>query len=170
MVVCPVLLIRTVAVCASAGADQRSAPPSASRAKLTACRNEAGRAEGTEPGPAWSWSARGIHARGASPASSSGSDARRRDAIMTYPRLARPQNPGGGGGHLCYVAARDRRRCERRSDARGRRSVRRLRCMDRSVERYVTHISHINPAGLTVISNRTTRCSRIAERSGYHEC
>ena len=33
-----------------------------------------------------------------------------------------------------------------------------------------THISHINPAGLAVISNRTTRCSRIAEHSGYHEC
>ena len=32
------------------------------------------------------------------------------------------------------------------------------------------HISHINPAGLVVISNRTTRCSRIAERSAYHEC
>ena len=34
----------------------------------------------------------------------------------------------------------------------------------------LTHISHINPAGLAVISNRTTRCSRIAEHSGYHEC
>ena len=33
-----------------------------------------------------------------------------------------------------------------------------------------THISHINPAGLAVISNGTTRCSRIAEYSGYHEC
>ncbi len=32
------------------------------------------------------------------------------------------------------------------------------------------HISHINPAGRTVISNGTTRCSRIAEYSGYHEC
>ena len=32
------------------------------------------------------------------------------------------------------------------------------------------HISHINPAGLAVISNGTTRCSRIAERSAYHEC
>ena len=105
------------------GADQRQ------QGRADGVRNEAGRAEGTAPGPAWSWSARGIHARGASPASSSGSDARRRDAIMTYPRLARPQNPG----HLCYVAARDRRR----SDGRSRRSIRRLRCTDRSVERYV---------------------------------
>ena len=32
------------------------------------------------------------------------------------------------------------------------------------------HIPHINPAGLAVISNGTTRCSRIAEHSGYHEC
>ena len=62
------LLIRTVAVCASAGADQRSVPPSASRAKLTARRNGAGRAEGTAPGPAWGRSARSIHARAASPA------------------------------------------------------------------------------------------------------
>ena len=34
----------------------------------------------------------------------------------------------------------------------------------------LAHISHINLAGLAVISNRTTRCSRIAEYSGYHEC
>ena len=34
----------------------------------------------------------------------------------------------------------------------------------------VTHISHINPAGLAAISNGTTRCSRIAEHSGDHEC
>ena len=34
----------------------------------------------------------------------------------------------------------------------------------------LTHISHINPAGLAAISNGTTRCSRIAEYSGYHEC
>ena len=34
----------------------------------------------------------------------------------------------------------------------------------------ISHISHINPAGLAVISNGTTRCSRIAEHSGYHEC
>ncbi len=34
-------------------------------------------------------------------------------------------------------AARDRRRCDRCSDGRGHRSVRRLRCMDRSVERHV---------------------------------
>ena len=33
-----------------------------------------------------------------------------------------------------------------------------------------THISHINPAGLAAISNGDTRCSRIAERSAYHEC
>ena len=33
-----------------------------------------------------------------------------------------------------------------------------------------THISHINPAGLAAISNSDTRCSRIAEHSGYHEC
>ena len=32
------------------------------------------------------------------------------------------------------------------------------------------HISHINPAGLAAISNSDTRCSRIAEHSGYHEC
>ena len=32
------------------------------------------------------------------------------------------------------------------------------------------HIPHINPAGLAAISNGTTRCSRIAEHSGYHEC
>ena len=35
---------------------------------------------------------------------------------------------------------------------------------------YIAHISHINPAGLAAISNGTTRCSRIAEHSGYHEC
>ena len=34
----------------------------------------------------------------------------------------------------------------------------------------LAHISHINPAELVVISNRTTRCSRIAERGVYHEC
>ena len=34
----------------------------------------------------------------------------------------------------------------------------------------LAHISHINPAGLAAISNGTTRCSRIAEHSGYHEC
>ena len=33
-----------------------------------------------------------------------------------------------------------------------------------------SHIPHINPAGLAAISNGTTRCSRIAEHSGYHEC
>ena len=32
------------------------------------------------------------------------------------------------------------------------------------------HISHINPAGCVVNSNSDTRCSRIAEHSGYHEC
>ena len=35
---------------------------------------------------------------------------------------------------------------------------------------YFAHIPHINPAGLAAISNGTTRCSRIAEHSGYHEC
>ena len=30
--------------------------------------------------------------------------------------------------------------------------------------------SHINPAGLAVISNGDTRCSRIAEHNGDHEC
>ena len=40
----------------------------------------------------------------------------------------------------------------------------------KTVVKYLTHIPHINPAGLTAISNRTTRCSRIAEHSGYHEC
>ena len=35
---------------------------------------------------------------------------------------------------------------------------------------HLAHISHINPAGLAAISNGTTRCSRIAEYSGYHEC
>ena len=34
----------------------------------------------------------------------------------------------------------------------------------------LAHISHINPAGLAVFSNRTTRCSRIAEHCSYHEC
>ena len=34
----------------------------------------------------------------------------------------------------------------------------------------MTHISHINPAGLTAISNGDARCSRIAEHSSYHEC
>ena len=34
----------------------------------------------------------------------------------------------------------------------------------------LAHISHIKPAGLTAISNKTARCSRIAEHSGYHEC
>ena len=34
----------------------------------------------------------------------------------------------------------------------------------------LAHISHINPAGLAAISNSDTRCSRIAEHSGYHEC
>ena len=33
-----------------------------------------------------------------------------------------------------------------------------------------THISHINPAWLAVISNIGDRCSRIAEHSSYHEC
>ena len=37
-------------------------------------------------------------------------------------------------------------------------------------ERVFAHIPHINPAGLAAISNGTTRCSRIAEHSGYHEC
>ena len=32
------------------------------------------------------------------------------------------------------------------------------------------HISHINPARCVVNSNISTRCSRIAEHSGYHEC
>ena len=35
---------------------------------------------------------------------------------------------------------------------------------------FQAHIPHINPAGLAAISNGTTRCSRIAEHSGYHEC
>ena len=34
----------------------------------------------------------------------------------------------------------------------------------------LAHISHINPARLAAISNSDTRCSRIAEHSGYHEC
>ena len=33
----------------------------------------------------------------------------------------------------------------------------------------LAHISHINPAGLAVISNSDTQCSRIAKHSGYHE-
>ena len=41
---------------------------------------------------------------------------------------------------------------------------------DRSETRDYTHISHINPAGCVVNSNGDTRCSRIAEHSGYHEC
>ena len=32
------------------------------------------------------------------------------------------------------------------------------------------HRAHINPAGCVVNSNSDTRCSRIAEHSGYHEC
>ena len=39
-----------------------------------------------------------------------------------------------------------------------------------SLEDEYTHISHINPARCVVISNSDTRCSRIAEHSGYHEC
>ena len=35
---------------------------------------------------------------------------------------------------------------------------------------YIPHIPHINPAGLTAISNGTARYSRISEHSGYHEC
>ena len=35
---------------------------------------------------------------------------------------------------------------------------------------FLPHISHINPARCVVISNSDTRCSRIAEHSGYHEC
>ena len=42
--------------------------------------------------------------------------------------------------------------------------------INRKTGNALTHISHINPAGLAVISNGTTRCSRIAERSAYHEC
>ena len=38
------------------------------------------------------------------------------------------------------------------------------------MQKMSSHISHINPAGHAVISNRTTRCSRISEHSGYHEC
>ena len=38
------------------------------------------------------------------------------------------------------------------------------------IEAMLAHISHINPAELVVISNRTTRCSRITERGVYHEC
>ena len=34
----------------------------------------------------------------------------------------------------------------------------------------LSHISHINPARCVVNSNNATRCSRIAEHSGYHEC
>ena len=34
----------------------------------------------------------------------------------------------------------------------------------------LSHISHINLAGLAAISNGTTQWSRIAEHSGYHEC
>ena len=33
-----------------------------------------------------------------------------------------------------------------------------------------THISHINPTRRVVNSTIATRCSRIAEHSGYHEC
>ena len=40
----------------------------------------------------------------------------------------------------------------------------------RSTQGPSAHISHINPAGLAAISNSDTRCSRIAEHSGYHEC
>ena len=39
-----------------------------------------------------------------------------------------------------------------------------------ALARYISHISHINPAGLAVISNGDTRCSRIAEHNGDHEC
>ena len=39
-----------------------------------------------------------------------------------------------------------------------------------TIDGSLSHISHINPAGLAVISNGDTRCSRIAEHSGYHEC
>ena len=38
------------------------------------------------------------------------------------------------------------------------------------MQKMSSHIFHINPAGLAAISNGTTRCSRIAEHSGYHEC
>ena len=38
------------------------------------------------------------------------------------------------------------------------------------VQLFYNLISHINPAGLAVISNGDTRCSRIAEHSAYHEC
>ena len=34
----------------------------------------------------------------------------------------------------------------------------------------LTYISHINPARCVVNSTIATRCSRIAEHSGYHEC
>ena len=34
----------------------------------------------------------------------------------------------------------------------------------------LSHISHINPARCVVNSNIATRCSLIAEHSGYHEC
>ena len=42
-------------------------------------------------------------ARAASPMSSSGSGARRREVVMTYPRLAEAKNRGGGG-RLCWSA------------------------------------------------------------------
>ena len=38
------------------------------------------------------------------------------------------------------------------------------------VHRDINPHSHINPAGLAAISNGTTRCSRMPEYSGYHEC
>ena len=38
------------------------------------------------------------------------------------------------------------------------------------VAHYLSHISHINPAGRAVISNIGDRCNRIAEHSSYHEC
>ena len=69
LLLCETLLTRMRdAVCASAGVDQRSTPPSASAS------------------------------RASSAVSASGSGARRREAVMTYPRLAVAQKSGGGGG------------------------------------------------------------------------
>ena len=100
----PTLLTRMrVVVCACAGIDQRSTPPSASRAMSSSVsgakrrgvvrtRGEEGR-DLPDGENRLDVSRRVVRRRDAS----SGSGARRRGAFMTYPRFAGAKSRGGGG-------------------------------------------------------------------------
>ena len=88
-------------------------------------------------------SRRGVRRRDAS----SGSGARRRDVVMTYPRPAGAKNRGGGGEHLSYAAMGGEARGERRSDGRGRRCVRSFRFMDRFIPFQVNSFHPASPDG-----------------------